>query len=513
MISVASTSRLFVRTVPTRAVTRTFACLLLAGAGPVLAVSPGESDATLTGEVSSASGALQAPGPRAYNLIELFSQQSFMALIADLHPPATASAAPGFRQQVRAAVLAHPSLKAGADRWTEAEGARAEMRGGLFPQIYAGVGGESTLVERPGRDVPSDMNTNLYVRVTQLLFDAGALFRKIEAAEMRVEAQRFGLRVTAQSLALKALTAYYDVVRHTRRVALAEANLQRHRVLLEMIGEAVAGSVSSRSDLLRAQSREADARATLAGAHGDLERAQAVWREYFGEAAAPRQLPPLRPSIPATAAEAHERLLAGSLELARLEQLAQAAAREFEAEKANLLPQVSVQLTGRQFQLDQLRENDNEVVASVQLSYPLYTGGSQTARRSQAASRAGAARSDVDTLRSELLREVSAALADVASQTQRLKALELAMQAEEATILAYLEQFTIGRRSLADLLDAQRDLFGAAFGLVDGTASVELAHYAVSAALGESLGFFDLNAVGAERVLPRIDDAVGQAFE
>lgn len=80
-----------------------------------------------------------------------------------------------------------------------------------------------------------------------------------------------------------------------------------------------------------------------------------------------------------------------------------------------------------------------------------------------------------------------AALGDVTSQTQRLQALALAMQAEEATILAYLEQFSIGRRSLADLLDAQRDLFSAAVGLVDGAAGVELAHYAVAAALGESL--------------------------
>lgn len=486
-------------TMSDRAVARTLAYLLLAGAGTALAATSGEGIAARVQDVPKVLAAVQAsPAPRSYNLIELFSQQSLPALITDLREPVAASAAPAFRQQVRAAVLAHPSLKAGAERWSETEGVRAEVRGGLFPQIYAGVGGESTLVERPGVDVPSDMNTNLYVRVTQLLFDAGALFRKIEAAEKRVEAQRFGLQVTAQSLALKALNAYYDVVRHTRRVALAEANLQRHQVLLEMIGEAVAGSVSSRSDLLRAQSREAEARATLAGARGDLERAQAVWREYFGDAELPRQLPPLRPALPATAAEAHQRLLAGSLELARLEQLAQATASDFEAEKANLLPQVSVQLTVRRFQLDQLRENDNEVVAAVQLSYPLYTGGSQTARRNQAVSRAGAARSDVDSLRSELQREVSAALADVASQTQRLKALELAMQAEEATILAYLEQFAIGRRSLADLLDAQRDLFGAALGLVDGTASVELAHYAVSAALGESLVFFELDEVGQQ---------------
>ncbi len=439
-----------------------------------------------------------APAPRIYNLIDTFGRQNMPELIADFGqaPGPRTQNALAFRQQVRKAVLAHPSLKAGTDRWAEAEGARAEVRGALFPQIYAGFGGESTLVERPGVDVPSDMNANLYVRVTQLLFDAGALFRKVEAAESRVEAQRLGLQVTAQGLALRALNAYYDVARHARRVALAEANLQRHQVLLEMIGEAVAGSVSSRSDLLRAQSREADARATLAAARGELERAQAVWREYFGEAETPRHLPPLRPTLPASAAQARERLLAGSLELARLEQLAQAAARDFEAEKASLLPQVSVQLTGRQFQLDQLRDNDNEVVAAVQLSYPLYTGGSQTARRNQAASRAGAARSDVDTLRSELEREVRAALADVASQTQRLQALELAMQAEEATILAYLEQFSIGRRSLADLLDAQRDLFSAAVGLVDGAAGVELAHYAVAAALGESLAFFDLNEVG-----------------
>jgi adhesin transport system outer membrane protein len=345
------------------------------------------------------------------------------------------------------------------------------------------------------------MNSNLYVRVTQLLFDAGALFRRIEAAEFRVEAQRLGLRLTAQSLALKALGAWYDVVRHTRRVALAEANLQRHQVLLEMIGEGVAGKAYARPDLLRAQSREADARATLAAMRGDLERAQAAWAEYFGEQTLPRQLPSLRPVLPATTEAARARLHAGSLELARLEQLAQAANRDFDAERANLLPQVSVQLTGRQFQLDKVQEKDNEVVAAVQLSYPLYTGGSQTARREQAASRAGAARSDVDSLRGELEREVRAALADVTSQTQRLRALELALQAEEATILAYLEQFGIGRRSLSDLLDAQRDLFSAALALVDGTTGLELAHYTVSAALGESLAFFDLDQVGSKTSL------------
>lgn len=487
-------------TLDLKAAPRLLASLLVLAGGAAVAASttpPGAAPA-LAAVATAAPTAVRGSSPRIYDLIELFNRRSLPELIANFRQTPAAGAAPAqaFRQQVRGAVLAHPALEAGAARWGEAEGARAEVRGALFPQVYAGLGGESTLVERPGVDVPSDMNTNLYVRVTQLLYDAGGLFRKIEAAEYRVEAQRLGLRVAAQSLALKALGAYYDVARHTRRVALAEANLQRHQVLLEMISEAVAGSVSSRSDLLRAQSREADARATLAAIRGELERSRAVWREYFGELAEPRHLPPLRPDLPATATEARERLVAGNLELARLEQLAQAAGRELEAENANLLPQVSVQLTGRQFQLDQLRENDHEVVAAVQLSYPLYTGGSQTARRNQAASRAGAARSDVDVLRSELEREVRAALADVSSQTQRLEALALALQAEEATIVAYLEQFSIGRRSLADLLDAQRDLFSASIGLVDGMAGVELAHYVVATALGESLEFFDLDMVG-----------------
>lgn len=475
-----------------------FACLLALGGLGMCEGAGAQQDAAspVAAVVAPAVGAAVAgPGPRIYNLIEVFSRQSLPELLSDLRQP-PAGNGQVFRQQVRQAVLSHPSLRAGEQRWGESLGARDEVRGALFPQIYAGFGGESTLVQRPGVDVPSDMNTNLYVRVSQLLFDAGALFRKVEAADHRVEAQRLGLRLTAQSLSLKALGAYHDVVRHARRVALAEANLRRHQILFEMISEAVAGKVSPRSDKLRAQSREADARATLAAMRGDLERAEAVWREYFGTLPLPHQLPALRPALPADMEAAHARLLAGSLELARLEQLAQAATRDFEAEKAHLLPQLSVQLTGRQFQIDQLSNRDHEVVGAVQLSYPLYTGGSQTARREQAASRAGAARSDVDSLRSELERAVRAGLADVASQTQRLQALELALQAEEETILAYLEQFSIGRRGLSDLLDAQRDLFSAALGLVDGSSAVELAHYTVSAALGESLSFFGLDEVG-----------------
>ena len=183
-------------------VPRLIACLLALAGGPGAWTVHAQEPA-----------AASVPAPRIYNLIDTFGRQNMPELIADFGQPPGPSAqnALAFRQQVRKAVMAHPSLKAGADRWAEAEGARAEVRGALFPQIYAGFGGESTLVERPGVDVPSDMNTNLYVRVTQLLFDAGALFRKVEAAESRVEAQRLGLQVTAQGLALKALNAYYDV--------------------------------------------------------------------------------------------------------------------------------------------------------------------------------------------------------------------------------------------------------------------------------------------------------------
>jgi outer membrane protein TolC len=108
-----------------------------------------------------------------------------------------------------------------------------------------------------------------------------------------------------------------------------------------------------------------------------------------------------------------------------------------------------------------------------------------------------AAEAQLDAVRAEregLAREITRALADLRSDQRagaaRVAAAREAVTANRATVEASREEFSIGRRSLLGLLDAQRDLFEANETLIAAEREVALSGYAALALTGDILDVF-----------------------
>ena len=338
---------------------------------------------------------------------------------------------------------------------------------------------------------------NGFVSVRQLLFDTSSTFDRVDAAKQRAQAGRDLVNETAQDFALRAISAYLDIARYMTEVELAQDNLGRHESIYGYLAERIDAGVGSSADVTRAEGRMAEARSSYASLVGALERAKAVYAEVFKAEAPATTLPPFKPRLPPTADEAVARAITANSQLRQQEMEVKASQFEYFAEKANQFPIVELEVTGTQFNVSSgVNANLYDFTARLLVNYSLYTGGAEQARRNRARQRFSQARYDVENLRLQVERAIRFAFTEVNTRRERLRALELGAQADEASIVAYAEQFTIGRRTLTELLDVQRDQFNSLIGLVDTRIDLEVARYqllALAGLLPEFLGLSELS--------------------
>jgi outer membrane protein TolC len=399
----------------------------------------------------------------------------------------------GFKAQVREAVVRHPTFRSAQAQGERSKFAIAELEGALWPQVSAGLAGESPIRRRAGAQSASSLNSNAYLGVNQLIYDGGAQRRRIDAGQMRAKADLTASQISAEGLILRAVRAYAEVTALAHKVRLAELNVQRHQALLDMVNQLVTGQVSSRADLLRAQGRYVQVQVALFDLRGELGRAQAAWREFYGTQPAPLLPLPLRADQWADSPKWLAQFAERNLELQRLRQVVSAAREDLAAEKSTRGPKLAMQLNTRQYQLNSMSSRDFEIAAGMQLTYPVFDGGVIDARVNQVAQRLSQAELDLDAALGVSDRNLRTQFSKSASQRQSVKALELFLQAGEAAMSTYVEQFAIGRRPLVDLLDAQRELVASANSLIDARVELDQSHFTVAQGLGELLSYFDFN--------------------
>lgn len=439
--------------------------------------------------------AMGASGPSMADPLITTTDDASRAIVAAYAEarPATAGEVEAFTSAVGEAIRRHPSLRASALGEQQAREAAREAQGALYPQIAVGLEGRHSLTADRATSA-AGTNPAAVLTINQLLFDAGAAFDRVAAAQARAVAQRYSALDAAHEFALRAISTYHDVVRLASLVALAEDNLTSHEGILGRVRERTEGGVGNRADLVRARGRLADARSRLIDLRGEYDQVLAAYLEIFEQPPTHTALPALPLDLP-DAEDALARMEASNPRLRGMAAEVEATDRDREAEVATRWPAVTFELAGRQY----LREDDfqdrSDVSVMLRGSYRLFTGGADAARRQRALYRHAQAVEDERALRLELAREVRSALVEVATRTERLRALEFALQADRDTFATYLDLFTIGRRGLTDVLDAQRDLFATSVDLVNGRVALDLSRYVVLALTGDLLDRFDVREV------------------
>jgi adhesin transport system outer membrane protein len=381
-----------------------------------------------------------------------------------------------FGLAIARAVLANPDLDRSA---ADIRAARADQKaadGAFRPDLNVGVSSQSQIT---GGD--SDNDVTPFVRVSQLVYDAGAAHADQTGAEARVLESRARQLEVASSVTLETVETYQRLITSRRLLDLADDNLRVLRGFDEQIRERVRSGAGSTADSLTARSRVADAETRRVDAQARLDRARAAFHRLFQEA--PGDLPPPMNAPPLPADEAD--VLEQSPRLRSVTAALRAAEADLSAARARRLPALELGATGR-------RDSDGSADVGLDLSmnYSLYTRGKLRAAIDAAEARMEAAQAERDMLFRDVREALAFVRADQVAGDARVIAARKAAKTNAESVDAAREQFSIGRRSMVDLLDAQRDYVRAEETLILAEQDRFLTDYAALALTGDIIDVF-----------------------
>ena len=385
-----------------------------------------------------------------------------------------------FRDRVREAVSRHPEFQAAMVAREGARGATEESRAALRPQITGQTdGGWRSFDENRLFGVPERRYTSagwgLVLR--QLVFDFGAAEAVVVSAEARERIAIARAEARRAELALRAIQVAVEFESAHLQEGLALENQAARVAIAQYVRERYELGGGSRSDVLRAQARVADALAGVVAARTRVAAARAGYREIFG--AEPAGATDLLAAVEVRDIEGAS-VLAPVFATVRAAQAGREAAQsELKAVAARALPQLNFESTFTR--RDQIGDGfpGNDRTALFNFRYEFYNGGAAQARETQALSRLQQADHDYRAAVLAFERFAAQVLAEASASDQLLLARIEAAELAAASLRAVREQFAFRRGTLLDLLNAQEVLQAAGRDLIDAYAQQVFGSYRV----------------------------------
>jgi outer membrane protein TolC len=399
-----------------------------------------------------------------------------------MEPPASVvRAAPILAQTplaraMRPALLSGPTL--GAGRAAEAVGLAsvAEARAAWRPSLTAGVDA--------GISTASDAAITPAIRLSQRIFDGGAARNRVAAAEVRSAKATAETRSLVSERAFAAIRAWEELYLTHSLADLAQASVERHDEIAEMVALRVAAGAGRNAEVLRVASRRAEAAALLAAANGNVFVAESRLREIFGASLVVGPLP-----APPDAT----RSVAGNPALIALRSEARAARRDRGAVLAARAPAVFLDLAG-----SAPRDGDPALTAGLRLDYEFGTDGRQGAALASADAVLDQIAAEFTLAERDLERAARDARARQTALVQELIAVRDSVDTARAVLADAESQFDGGRVDVLDLLELGRDVDRTATRAAQVASELRIAGYLTLFISGELLDTFGICIEGCE---------------
>ena len=425
-------------------------------------------------------------------------------ILADAQNALAADQAVTVKDSVIAALEYNPRLKMLRDNHQAIGFELDRARGGYFPRVdaFAGYGTEahSDQGTRDGSpDYPGGgVEHHFYSRgeaslqLTQLLYDGMETASRVGVEEAKQDSARLRVLDNAESISLDAIIAHLEVYRQRELVALAEKNVRDHEEILGMLTERQRAGVGSIADVTQTESRLARAKGSLAETRSMLKAAEANYQRVVGKLAGDVQyFMPAPPLLPKSHDEALEAVQAGNPKVRALEYNVAEAQSRIDLSNANFLPKVNLELSSSyedQVESSTTYEHNNQ--AMVRMRWNLINGGSDVADRKAAIARKSQAAGNRDDQLVQVIEETSATWAKLVANKEQVVNFGDATTQSQKTLDSYMKQFTVGQRTLLDVLDARNEVFQSSGLLVTAKVNEVIAAerlLALSGKLNESL--------------------------
>ena len=400
---------------------------------------------------------------------------------------------------------ARAALEAGQERLPQG-------RAGLLPSLGLSANtakNESDYESRPSHGViPTRYNSNGWsVSLSQPLFrwQNWATYKQSELAVAQAEAQYAAAR---QDMLARVTQGYFDVLLAQETLAAAQSQRTAIAEQLALTKRGFEIGNSSLTDTQEAQARHDLATAQEIAAANDLLIKRRALKIITGKE--PQQLKTLKPGViisrpqPDDVEQWTRSAEQGSYAVHSAQAGYEIADREVGKQRAGHLPTLDLVATrGRNSQQTQNVAgvvypgyDTNSSTVGLQLSLPLFTGGSVNSRDREAVALRDKARADLDNAKHQAALQALQAYLGVTSGLAQVQALEQGLVFSRSALASNRLNYEVGMRANIDVLNAQQQVYSTLRDLTKARFDTLAAQVRLKAAAG-TLGDEDIAALNA----------------
>jgi outer membrane protein, adhesin transport system len=272
-------------------------------------------------------------------------------------------------------------------------------------------------------------------------------------------------------------------------VQLAEDNLKSHERIFDQIKLRTSRGVGRMADMDQAEARLAQAQNNLITEQTNLADANTNFLSVVGKE--PDQLE--RPTgvvteLPASLEEARRQMVADSPVLRSAESDIAAAEKQYEAAKSTFYPRFDAVLQrSANNNIGGQEGHENGYSAMLNMQFNLFNGGSDKASLQSKASQASQALDIRNNALRQLNEELGLAWNAYNNATQQVPIAQQYVDRSTKVRTSYQQQFSLGERTLLDLLDSENELFTAQQRLAQIKSLQTYTQYRIKADMGQLL--------------------------
>jgi len=384
-----------------------------------------------------------------------------------------AASALGLLQAYQSALQSDPTYQGAVHENEGGQQSRIIGRAGLLPQLQADYSNSKNRADVSQADTlgNSQLTHPVYnshvadISLHQAILNLDSVARyKQGIAQSDYSSAQFALH--QQELVVRVVSAYMDALLSTEQLRLAEAQRDMYVEQKKVNDHLFEKGEGTKTDMLETQSRLDLAEAQVLEAQDTVQSTRATLAGIVGaEVTSLDELAPGFRVAPlpvggyeewkATALVNNPEIIAGKYAI-------EAAHQEVNKDRAGHAPRldfVASYSKNTAQTIDTYNQDSTVRSIGIQLTVPLYSGGSVVATTRQAVAGQEKARSDLQATTDKVLIELHKEYAVVLSSVSRIAALDKAVASSELLIKATEQSIKGGVRINLDLLNAQQQLY------------------------------------------------------
>lgn len=362
--------------------------------------------------------------------------------------------------------------------------------------VMVGERAQTTLFPNGVADTQDSIDSfRASLNIELLLFDGGKTSNAISAAENMVFAGQSNLNASEQNILLQAATAYLDVRRDLRFVALGESNVKLIAQQVEASKDRFQVGAITRTEVALAEARLAAAKTNLAASLGRLALSKEIYRAIIGSNPVNLQAPPRLPQLPSSLGEAESIAMREHPSILAARYAEKAATHDLERARAAWSPNISLGASVSYSNSDGKTQGtiftppqpipgamQNSVTISGQI--PIYQGGAMSSGLRAAVEIFEARKASTQSVMRTIRQATATAWANLRVARASINAARLEIEANQIAYDGINEELRLGVRTTLELLDAEQRLLTARSNLASAQRDEYVATFNLLSAMG-----------------------------